>query len=277
MQGFALQWPPRNVITMGSQCAECAGFWCIRMYEFSHILPRSRCHDRPDIGDRWGKKAKTHIAQNIQVLHLYVVLNPIYAATSAAPVNVQATTQTRSTQSQLAGATSVVYIVLYLSLQTSQLATKCSGLLWSRFLWVRPVHLSHDWDRHRGILPVRRHIMRQVRLLNVCFLLFISYLTSCSSDSWHFHIFGVSDFNSDQPDHSSDRHLGSCAVVGVTANVESASRNIAKYFSRGAIMLKYFLPIAIFIRCAPGWSGPACDCKVYHFKTEILILILNNL
>ena len=53
------------------------------------------------------EKAKTHIAQNIQVLHLYVVLNPIYAATSAAPVNVQATTRTRSTQSQLAGATSV--------------------------------------------------------------------------------------------------------------------------------------------------------------------------
>ena len=48
-----------------------------------------------------------------------------------------------------------------------------------------------------------------------------------------------------------------------------------KYFSRGAMCQKYFLPIAIFIRCAPGWSGPACDCKVYHFKTEILILILN--
>ena len=80
----------------------------------SHILPRSRCHDRPDMGDRWGKKAKTHIAQNIQVLHLYVVLNPIYAATSAAPVNVQATTQTRWTQSQLAGATSVVHISFYL-------------------------------------------------------------------------------------------------------------------------------------------------------------------
>ena len=41
------------------------------------------------------------------------------------------------------------------------------------------------------------------------------------------------------------------------------------------MLLKYFLPIAIFIRCAPGWSGPACDCKVYHFKTDILILILN--
>ena len=41
-------------------------------------------------------------------------LNPIYAATSAAPVNVQATTQTSSTQSQLAGATSVVHISLYL-------------------------------------------------------------------------------------------------------------------------------------------------------------------
>ena len=81
-------------------------------------------------------------------------------------------------------------------------------------------------------------------------------------------------------------------MVGVTANVESASRStakifftwrdvaeilFAKYFSRGAMLLKYFLPIAIFIRCAPGWSGPACDCKVYHFKTEILILILNNL
>ena len=197
----------------------------------SHILPLSRCHDRPDMGDRWGKIAKTQIAQNIQILHLYVILeslNPIYAATSAAPVNVQATTQTRWTQSQLAGATSVVYISLYLSLQTSQLATKCSGLLWSRFLWVRPVHLSHAWDRHRGILPVRRHVLWQVRLWNVCFLLFISYLTSCSSDSWHFYIFGVSDFNSDQPDHSSDRHLGSCAVVGVTANVESASRSTAK-------------------------------------------------
>ena len=39
------------------------------------------------------------------------------------------------------------------------------------------------------------------------------------------------------------------------------------------MLLKYFLPIAIFIRCAPGWSGPACDCKVYHFKADILILI----
>ena len=117
---------------------------------------------------------------------------------------------------------------LSLSLQTSQLATKCSGLLWSWFLWVRPVHLSHAWDCHRAILPVRRHVLWQVRLWNVCFLLFISYLTSCSSDSWHFYIFGVSDFNSDQPDHSSDRHLGSCAVVGVTANVESASRSTAK-------------------------------------------------
>ena len=141
----------------------------------SHILPRSRCHDRPDMGDRWGKKAKTHIAQNIQVLHLYVILNPTYAATSAARVNVQATTRTRSTQSQLAGATSVVYISLYLSLQTSQLATKCSGLLWSWFLWVRPVHLSHAWDRHRGILPVRRHIMRQVRLLNFFLVSFFSF------------------------------------------------------------------------------------------------------
>ena len=139
----------------------------------SHILPLSRCHDRPDMGDRWGKIAKTQIAQNIQILHLYVILeslNPIYAATSAAPVNVQATTRTRSTQNQLAGATSVVYISLYLSLQTSQLATKCSGLLWSRFLWVRPLHLSHARDRHRGILPVRRHILRQVRLLNIFLL-----------------------------------------------------------------------------------------------------------
>ena len=33
IQGFAPQWPPRNVITMGSQCAECAGSWCIRMCE----------------------------------------------------------------------------------------------------------------------------------------------------------------------------------------------------------------------------------------------------
>ena len=143
---------------------------------------------------------------------------------------------------------------LSLSLQTSQLATKCSGLLWSRFLWVRPVHLSHAWDCHRAILPVRRHVLWQVRLWNVCFLLFISYLTSCSSDSWHFYIFGVSDFNSDhsdQPDHFSDRHLGSCAVVGVTANVENASRNIAKkcFFTWRDVAEIFFPNIFHVARC----------------------------
>ena len=68
--------------------------------------------------------------------------------------------------------------------------------------------------------------------------------------------------------------------VGVLQKIFFTWRDVAeilfaKYFSRGAMLLKYFLPMTIFIRCAPGWSGPACDCKVYHFKTDILILILN--
>ena len=206
----------------------------------SHILPLSRCHDRPDMGDRWGKIAKTQIAQNIQILHLYVILeslNPIYAATSAAPVNVQATTRTRSTQSQLAGATSVVHISFYLwrlfSLSFSPDLPTRHQVLRSALVVVLVSAAGALVTRLRpspgnSASATTHHATGKTFKFFFGFFLFISYLTSCSSDSWHFYIFGVSDFNSDQPDHSSDRHLGSCAVVGVTANVESASRSTAK-------------------------------------------------
>lgn len=120
-KGFALRWPPRNVITTGSQCAECAG---------------------ATTGLIWG------------------------IATSAAPVNVQATTRTRSTQNQLAD------------------------------------------------LPTRHQVLRSA--LVVVLVSAASALVTRPRPS-------PGNSASAMTHLATDRHLGSCAVVGVTANVESAS------------------------------------------------------